>query len=613
MLDTSPLALAQALIRCPSVTPEEGGALSFIAQVLGDAGFEVHRPVFSSEGTPDVENLYARFGVGHPHLVFAGHTDVVPPGDAARWRHDPFGGIVEGGELFGRGATDMKGGVACMMAAALAYLAEHPDFSGSIGFLITGDEEGPAVNGTVKLLDWAKAKGERFDHCILGEPTNPEALGDMIKIGRRGSLTGRLVVHGKQGHVAYPQLAENPIAGMVRLVAALKAEPLDGGTAHFDASNLEFTTLDVGNPATNVIPMEARATFNIRFNDRWSPDSLEAELRRPAARGRRKRGALHGELRSDERRCFPDRARQLRLPDRGDRGRDRPPPVALDDRRHLGCALHQESLPGGGVRARRPDDAPGRRAGRGRRSRPAGGDLPERSRALLFTGMCPRNSLTASTTKVEDDCCFGVTCPGLEGRTMIVTADDVTRSLRGTAALLNRRPDGLRSFDFSEAGFWHSFGAIVLTLPAFVVTLALERRRLGLALPGRSLVDDNGLLALVALAHVAAFLALPVAMVWIVRRLELQRRYVPFVIVTNWISVVGLTVLSVPALLLLLGWATPSLSVLFAIGFGAVMVRLQWFATKVTLGVSNGVAATIVALGLVLNLAIAAALQAFAA
>ncbi len=195
--------------------------------MLGDAGFEVHRPVFSSEGTPDVENLYARFGVGHPHLVFAGHTDVVPPGDVARWRHDPFGGIVEGGELFGRGATDMKGGVACMMAAALAYLAEHPDFSGSIGFLITGDEEGPAVNGTVKLLDWAKAKGERFDHCILGEPTNPEALGDMIKIGRRGSLTGRLVVHGKQGHVAYPHLADNPIAGMVRLVAALKAEPLD--------------------------------------------------------------------------------------------------------------------------------------------------------------------------------------------------------------------------------------------------------------------------------------------------------------------------------------------------------------------------------------------------
>ncbi|HEX8168001.1 MAG TPA: succinyl-diaminopimelate desuccinylase [Beijerinckiaceae bacterium] len=280
MLDVSPLALAQGLVRCPSVTPDEGGALAFLARVLGDAGFEVHRPVFSAEGTPDVENLYARFGVGRPHLLFAGHTDVVPPGDAARWRHDPFGGIVEDGELHGRGAVDMKGGIACMAAAALQYLADRPDFSGSIGFLVTGDEEGPAVNGTVKLLDWAKARGERFDHCILGEPTNPEKLGDMVKIGRRGSLTGHLTVHGRQGHVAYPQLAENPIGGMVRLLAALKAEPLDKGTEAFDASNLEVTTVDVGNPASNVIPMEARATFNVRFNDRWSPQTLEEEIRR---------------------------------------------------------------------------------------------------------------------------------------------------------------------------------------------------------------------------------------------------------------------------------------------------------------------------------------------
>jgi succinyl-diaminopimelate desuccinylase len=280
MLDRSPLALAQGLIRCPSVTPEEGGALTLIAQVLGDAGFEVHRPVFSAEGTPDVENLYARFGLGHPYLLFAGHTDVVPPGDAARWSHDPFGGVVENGQLFGRGAEDMKGGIACMLAAALGFLDAHPDFAGSIGFLITGDEEGPAVNGTVKLLEWARACGERFDHCILGEPTNPEKLGDMIKIGRRGSLTGRLVVHGKQGHVAYPHLAENPVDGMVRLLAALKAEPLDAGTSHFDASNLEVTTVDIGNPATNVIPAEARAAFNIRFNDLWSPATLEAELGR---------------------------------------------------------------------------------------------------------------------------------------------------------------------------------------------------------------------------------------------------------------------------------------------------------------------------------------------
>ncbi|QFU17420.1 succinyl-diaminopimelate desuccinylase [Microvirga thermotolerans] len=276
----TPLSLAQSLLRCPSVTPEEGGALAFIEGVLREAGFEVHRPVFSEPGTPDVENLYARSGSGRPYLLFAGHTDVVPPGDRARWRHDPFGGEIDGGELHGRGAVDMKGGIACMMAAALAFIRERPDFPGSIGFLITGDEEGPAVNGTVKLLDWAKARGERFDACILGEPTNPERLGDMIKIGRRGSLTGHVTVEGKQGHVAYPHLADNPIPHLLRLLGALVAKPLDSGTAHFDASNLEVTTVDVGNPASNVIPAAARATFNIRFNDLWTPESLEGEIAR---------------------------------------------------------------------------------------------------------------------------------------------------------------------------------------------------------------------------------------------------------------------------------------------------------------------------------------------
>lgn len=276
----TPLALAQALIRCPSVTPAEGGALRLLAQVLGDAGFEAHHLTFSSPGAADIQNLYARFGVGHPYLLFAGHTDVVPPGDGSQWRHDPFGGVVENGLLFGRGAVDMKGGLACMTAAALGFLADRPDFSGSIGFLVTGDEEGPAVNGTVRALQWAHARGERFDHCILGEPTNPRQLGDAVKIGRRGSLTGRLVVHGKQGHVAYPHLAQNPVRDMVRLLDALLAEPFDGGTEHFDASNLEVTTIDVGNPATNVIPSEARAVFNVRFNDLWTPETLEAELRR---------------------------------------------------------------------------------------------------------------------------------------------------------------------------------------------------------------------------------------------------------------------------------------------------------------------------------------------
>ena len=273
------VALTQALIRCPSVTPEEGGALHLLQAVLKQAGFETHLVRFSESNTPDVDNLYARIGTSKPCLLFAGHTDVVPTGDETRWSHGPFDGDIVDGVLFGRGAADMKGGVAASVAAVLQFLDEvGPDFGGSLGFLITGDEEGPAINGTVKLLDWAKARGEQFDHCILGEPTNPERLGDMIKIGRRGSLSGRLVVEGKQGHIAYPHLAENPIRGIVRLVGGLLAEPLDQGTAHFGASNLEFSTLDVGNKAGNVIPQSAEAKFNIRFNDLWTYDTLAAEI-----------------------------------------------------------------------------------------------------------------------------------------------------------------------------------------------------------------------------------------------------------------------------------------------------------------------------------------------
>ena len=273
------LDLCRALIQCPSVTPADAGALGLIERVLGEAGFETHRVSFSQEGYPDTPNLYARIGTGAPCLLFAGHTDVVPPGDAGAWRFDPFSAEIAEGMIWGRGATDMKGGVAASIAASLAHLRKHGMGKGSIAFLITGDEEGPAVNGTVKLLDWAQARGERFDHCILGEPTNPDALGDMIKIGRRGSLSGRLTIQGKQGHVGYPLLADNPVHHMLRLCAALLAPPLDGGTAHFDPSNLEITTIDVGNPAVNVIPAQAKAAFNIRFNDLWTPATLEAELR----------------------------------------------------------------------------------------------------------------------------------------------------------------------------------------------------------------------------------------------------------------------------------------------------------------------------------------------
>ena len=280
-----PVAIARDLLRCPSVTPAEGGALSLLESVLKGAGFSVHRMTFSEPGTADVENLYARIGTGAPHLMFAGHTDVVPPGDPKAWSHAPFSGDVDGGVLYGRGAVDMKGAIACKIAATLDYLAANGGKPrGSISFLIAGDEEGTAVNGTVKLLKWAAERGEKFDHCVLGEPGNVEALGDTVKLGRRGSQNGVLVVTGKQGHVAYPHRADNPVRGLVKLMSALMDEPLDAGSAKFDPSNLEFTSIDIGNPTVNLIPGEARARFNIRSNDCHSFASLKTLVEQRAAK-----------------------------------------------------------------------------------------------------------------------------------------------------------------------------------------------------------------------------------------------------------------------------------------------------------------------------------------
>jgi succinyl-diaminopimelate desuccinylase len=272
---SDPITLARDLIRCPSVTPQEAGALGVLASTLEAAGFSVHRPVFTDIDTPDVENFFARIGVGAPHLTFAGHTDVVPPGEESAWTHPPFAAELADGMLYGRGAVDMKGAIAAFASAALDFLAAHGGRPprGTLSLLITGDEEGPNINGTAKLLRWAAEHGEKFDHCLLGEPTNPEQLGDAIKIGRRGSLSGTLT--GKQGHVAYPQLADNPIRYLVRIMSELMSETLDDGTAHFQPSNLEFTSVDVGNRATNVIPGQARARFNIRFNDRHTLASLK--------------------------------------------------------------------------------------------------------------------------------------------------------------------------------------------------------------------------------------------------------------------------------------------------------------------------------------------------
>jgi len=271
-----PVGLTAELIKCASVTPDDAGARDLLAGWLKDLGFDCH-PVDSSTGGPLIRNLYARHGQDGINFCFAGHTDVVPVGSSG-WSVDPFGGEILNDRLYGRGATDMKGAIACFVAAVARFLDKGPA-AGSISLLITGDEEGPAVDGTVKVLDWLVARGETLDACIVGEPTNPNRLGEMMKIGRRGSLNGKLTVFGTQGHAAYPHLADNPIPRLLKMLNALTAEPLDHGSPHFQASTLTLTTVDVGNAATNVIPAQAKAGFNIRFNDLHSGASLEKWIR----------------------------------------------------------------------------------------------------------------------------------------------------------------------------------------------------------------------------------------------------------------------------------------------------------------------------------------------
>jgi succinyl-diaminopimelate desuccinylase len=271
-----PIALAAELIRRPSVTPKDEGALDILAARLEALGFTCHRLTFEETGTDPVDNLYARWGDGAPNICFAGHTDVVPTGTVDSWSFDPFGAVLQDGVLCGRGAVDMKGAIAAFTAAAERFIAARKSgFTGSISYLITGDEEGVAINGTKKVLQWLAARGEKIDACIVGEPTSATELGDMIKIGRRGSMTGRLTVTGVQGHVAYPHLADNAAHRLVKLLHMLTEVPLDDGTEHFQASGLQVTTIDIGNPTTNVIPGTARATFNIRFNDLWTSAKLK--------------------------------------------------------------------------------------------------------------------------------------------------------------------------------------------------------------------------------------------------------------------------------------------------------------------------------------------------
>jgi len=274
-----PAALAAELIRRPSVTPKDEGALDIVAVTLEELGFACHRLVFAEGGGEPIHNLYARRGAGRPNLCFAGHTDVVPPGAREAWSFDPFAGAVRDGELCGRGAVDMKGAIAAFLAAAQRYLDRHEaGVAGSISLLITGDEEGPAVNGTKRMLEWLDGRGEILDACVVGEPTSAVTLGDMIKIGRRGSLTGRLTAHGVQGHTAYPHLADNAAHRLVAILHALTTTELDRGSEHFPPSTLQVATIDIGNPASNVIPASAQAVLNIRFNDRWTGETLNRWL-----------------------------------------------------------------------------------------------------------------------------------------------------------------------------------------------------------------------------------------------------------------------------------------------------------------------------------------------
>lgn len=277
-----PIKLAQDLIRCPSITPEDNGAMAVLETALSTIGFTNHRLAFAAPGTAEIQNLYAVIKGHAPGktICFAGHTDVVPTGRLENWCVDPFSATIENGKLYGRGAADMKSAIAAFIAAAARFISKRQGkFSGAISLLITGDEEGVAINGTKPVLDWLAEKGERLDACIVGEPTNPTKLGEMAKIGRRGSFTGRLTVHGTQGHTAYPHLADNPIHRLGKMITVL-TEPFDEGSAHFPATTLQFATIDVGNPASNVIPGEAKAVFNARFNDHHTAKSLETEIRK---------------------------------------------------------------------------------------------------------------------------------------------------------------------------------------------------------------------------------------------------------------------------------------------------------------------------------------------
>ena len=274
----NPIELTKTLINCRSVTPENDGAIEQVSHWLEEIGFKSEILNFKEEGTASIKNLWSKMGSKGPTICFAGHTDVVPTGNIDEWSSDPFDANEVNDKIIGRGAADMKGSIASFISATSRFVKEHPDFPGSIGFIITGDEEGCAINGTKKILTWMKSNNISFDDCLVGEPTNPNSLGEMIKIGRRGSVNGVITVKGVQGHVAYPHLADNPIPKLIKILENLINQKLDDGTEHFQPSNIEITSIDIGNTATNVIPKEASANFNIRYNDIFDREKIEEEV-----------------------------------------------------------------------------------------------------------------------------------------------------------------------------------------------------------------------------------------------------------------------------------------------------------------------------------------------
>jgi succinyl-diaminopimelate desuccinylase len=274
-----PITLTQESIRCQSVTPHDDGALNIIAKPLSEMGFTVHNLRFEDKDTPPIDNFFARFGTGGKHLCYMGHTDVVPIGAEEDWSFPPFGAIIQNGNLYGRGAADMKGGNCAFVAAVSRFLNAVPDFKDSISLLITGDEEAKSINGTVKVVEWMRQNNHLPDVALVGEPSNSNHMGEIIRVGRRGSLSGKIIVKGIQGHSAYPERSDNPIPHLIRLLSRLITEKLDNGTDDFPPSHIVISSVDVGNPASNIIPAQAEALFNIRFNDKWTAETLESHLR----------------------------------------------------------------------------------------------------------------------------------------------------------------------------------------------------------------------------------------------------------------------------------------------------------------------------------------------